>query len=326
MKRPNVIAEVVEPGHCRYFQPGQRFTLGGFTPAGLCASAYTALCGDAQTMRCGGTLPWAREGKVLTRCPDPQGVLWQLRLERRPEAVDIEAIASTAPESDGQGRYHLQPCRGLRGSCPFALVTDPSLTRQVDLAVRASAWWARLEQHNGKSTAHHRRLRVALAACPNACTMPQIRDLGIIATVTPRAIRPRCNGCGGCERTCREEAILVQEGRAVLHADRCVGCGQCIERCPYSMIDPGPVRLRILVGGRMGRHPKWAQELAEVDVESVAKVVQAVLDTLAPAAAPAEQVADAVEKVTMERLRQEAFSAVGTDADAGSMPQAASCS
>ena len=80
MKRPKVIAEVVDPGCCRYYQKGRKFILGGFTPAGVCDSAYTVLSRDAQTLRYGGKLPWQKDGVVLTRCPDPEGALWALHL------------------------------------------------------------------------------------------------------------------------------------------------------------------------------------------------------------------------------------------------------
>jgi anaerobic sulfite reductase subunit C len=208
---------------------------------------------------------------------------------RRPEAVD---------------GYGLQPCRGLEGTCPFALVKDPSLAHRIDLAVRASAWWQRFNPDSGPARPHHARVRVAVAACPNACTMPQIRDIGIIATVTPQAIRPECNGCGGCERTCREAAIVVRSGRAVLHEERCVGCGQCIQSCPQQVIDSSPVRLRILVGGRMGRHPRWAQDIYEADLASADDVLRAFLDGVAREMRPAEHLADAVERIGIDRLRQ----------------------
>ena len=204
--------------------------------------------------------------------------------------------------------YELQPCRGLQGACPFALAEDPSFARQIDLAVRASAWWPRFNQRKGKALAHHVRFRVALAACPNACTMPQIRDIGIIATVTPQAIRAECDGCDCCERTCREGAIIVRAGRAGLHKEKCVGCGRCIGSCPNQVIEPGPLRARVLVGGRMGRHPRWAQDLCAVDLASAADVVRAFLDCVAREMRPVEPVADTVERIGLERLRQEVAS------------------
>jgi len=76
-----VIARVVDAGECPYYEAGREFVLGGFTPKGVCDSAYAVLSRDAQTMRCGGRLPWQRDGRVLTRCPDPTGALWELRSE-----------------------------------------------------------------------------------------------------------------------------------------------------------------------------------------------------------------------------------------------------
>jgi dissimilatory sulfite reductase (desulfoviridin) alpha/beta subunit len=306
MTRPKIIAEVVEPGQCRYFRQGQRFALDGFTPAGLCASAYAALARDAQTMRCGGTLPWAKQGKVLTRCPDPQGALWQLQVESEAQTANAERDqALAAPKPSELEGYQLQPCRGFQGACPFALVKDASLAHQIDAAVRISTWWQRRSQRNGRALPHHLRMRLALAACPNACTMPQIRDVGIIATLTPEAIRPQCNGCGRCERVCREAAIAVHAGRAQLTTEKCVGCGQCIHNCPKGAIASGPVQLRILVGGRMGRHPRWAEDLCVVDPASAAAVVRAFLDCVTPQMRPGEPVANAVARMTVERLRQE---------------------
>ena len=83
MTKRTVIARVIKAGDCRYYRRGQEFILSGFTPKGICDSAYQMLSRDAQTMRCGGKLPWQKEGRVLTRCPDPQGALWELRLARK---------------------------------------------------------------------------------------------------------------------------------------------------------------------------------------------------------------------------------------------------
>ena len=82
-KKRKVVARVVDPGHCRYYTEGQTFRLGGFTPKGVCDSAYAVLSRDAQTLRHGGHPPWADAGRILTRCPDPKGALWELCLEER---------------------------------------------------------------------------------------------------------------------------------------------------------------------------------------------------------------------------------------------------
>lgn len=82
MRAGKVIATIVEAGCCRYYQKGQTFILTGFTPQGICDSAYLVLSRDAQTMRYGGKLPWEKSGRVLTHCPDSEGALWELHLDR----------------------------------------------------------------------------------------------------------------------------------------------------------------------------------------------------------------------------------------------------
>jgi uncharacterized repeat protein (TIGR04076 family) len=95
MKGRKVIARVVEAGTCRYYKKGRTFVLTGFTPKGVCDSAYAALSRDAQTLRYGGTLPWQNQGRVLTRCPDPHGVLWELTLAGE---ADVQHQPDPSPE------------------------------------------------------------------------------------------------------------------------------------------------------------------------------------------------------------------------------------
>ena len=101
--KPKVIARVIEAGDCRYYRQGQEFILNGFTPKGVCDSAYQVLSRDAQTMRYGGKLPWQKEGRVLTRCPDPQGALWELRLEYKGTS-EVRANAKTGEDEDTVSR------------------------------------------------------------------------------------------------------------------------------------------------------------------------------------------------------------------------------
>lgn len=52
-----------------------------------------------------------------------------------------------------------------------------------------------------------------------------------------------CNGCGECVDICSENAIILQNGKAVLDHELCKGCQVCIESCPQGAIicrDPVP--------------------------------------------------------------------------------------
>jgi anaerobic sulfite reductase subunit C len=204
-----------------------------------------------------------------------------------------------------ENAYQVQVCRGLQGGCPFALWSDPSLVQGVEAVLRASPWPVRRIGQDGRGAIpHHLQLKVALAACPNACTLPQIRDIGVIATLTPARVRPECDACGNCERACREGAMAVPADWAELCVESCVGCGACIRACPQDAIETSGVQLRVLVGGRMGRHPRWAEPVGLTDPASLTRVLRTLLEVLAKDAPGEERVAGAVERIGIERLQR----------------------
>ena len=45
-----------------------------------------------------------------------------------------------------------------------------------------------------------------------------------------------CLGLGSCVKACKYNAIHVENGVAVVHADNCVACGACVAACPRHLI------------------------------------------------------------------------------------------
>lgn len=85
-----VFATVVKQGSCNYYKEGDSFPLSGFTPKGLCDSAYAVLSRDSLALRYGANLPWqTSENTLLTHCPDPTGAVWELKRTPR-DANDNE--------------------------------------------------------------------------------------------------------------------------------------------------------------------------------------------------------------------------------------------
>lgn len=300
MKRCRIIAKVLDPGRCRYYRAGQEFSLGGFTPKGLCDSAYAVLSRDVQTMAYGGILPWHNDGTVRTHCPDPAGATWELRcVEAVSDMPEPGKAGSARPEGGSSANtFVVETCRGRMGGCRYALVDLDVVKAQIESAVAQSGWDAFVQKHIDGPLLPHHRLRIALAACPNACTKPQVRDIGLIAADRPLRMNEGCNACGQCRDICKEGAIRIEESSARLDPDACVACGLCAGVCPSRAIETTGVRLRVLVGGRLGRHPRWATELPmTISLSQAAAGVGRILSALIETSTPGETTSDTTDRL-----------------------------
>ena len=68
--------------------------------------------------------------------------------------------------------------------------------------------------------------QVAVVPCAN-------KDKG---AATKKACTVGCLGCKVCLKACPEEAIRMEEGLAVVDAEKCVGCGKCVAACKFGVI------------------------------------------------------------------------------------------
>jgi anaerobic sulfite reductase subunit C len=112
----------------------------------------------------------------------------------------------------------------------------------------------------GDNLKFHHEFRVTVADCPNACSQPQIRDVGIIGAVMPAITDQACSGCEACVDVCPDDAIALDETVAI-NSQRCMACGKCILACPTGTLSEQVKGYRVLLGGKLGRHPQLAREL-----------------------------------------------------------------
>lgn len=305
MNKLKIIATVVHPGNCRYYEKGKSFVLGGFTVAGICESAYAVLSRDSQTLRYGGKLPWEKKGRVQTRCPDPNGALWELRQETIPDSGVVnqrfEDLSRAGHEKESF--WEVQTCRGSEGQCPFALTELTSLKKKIENITPESGWRDFLKNQVPGTTLPHQQLRVSLAACPNACTQPQIKDIGIIAYILPQKITHNCSACGKCEKVCKESAVKVKGNIARLDQQICLGCSLCVWGCPEKVIETNELRFRILVGGKLGRHPMLAKELLlKTALSETPIVISKLLSIIMRNIKSGEKVGNFIERIEIRHL------------------------
>ena len=176
-------------------------------------------------------------------------------------------LAKMAEEVTG---YALETCFGP-GGCPNRAIGEKDqLLEHIEERLKAADLRAFLEERVNGELRHHHEFRVSVADCPNACSQPQIRDVGIIGACEPVVGETPCSLCRKCVEVCGEDALFLAETAEspAVDRDRCVKCGQCIRVCPTGTLVAGRAGYRVLLGGKLGRHPRLARELEGLHSEA----------------------------------------------------------
>lgn len=176
--------------------------------------------------------------------------------------------------------FQLDTCFGS-GGCPNRAVESNSLFNSIESLLVKEDILKFLKQNIGDKIKFHHEFKVTLADCPNACSQPQIKDIGIIGSSIPEITQNECTLCGQCIEICRENAVALNEKQCMpeIDYDLCIKCGQCMKKCPTETISVGKTGFRILLGGKLGRHPRLAEELCGIFNEDEAmKIVKKCID------------------------------------------------
>jgi anaerobic sulfite reductase subunit C len=182
-------------------------------------------------------------------------------------------------ESEVQG-YQVESCFGS-GGCPNRAVVNEKFSEKVESLLSGKNLKAFLKERVKGPLKMHHELRVSISDCPNACSRPQIVDIGLIGACRPDVTGEPCTRCGACLEICRENAIALPEtmGSPVLDFGKCLCCGQCSRVCPSGALNEGSRGYRILIGGKLGRHPQLGKELNGIhSEEETLQIIERILD------------------------------------------------
>ena len=171
--------------------------------------------------------------------------------------------------------YQVDACFGSSG-CPHRTMASEGLVEKIERIMADADLLAFLRYRVQGDLKFHHEFRISIADCPNACSQPQIKDVGILGAATPAFTEIPCSTCGACADACKEDAVILSESGEATAIDfkRCVHCGSCAAACPTGTLETGKKGYRVLIGGKLGRHPRLARELPGIhDAETVVRMI-----------------------------------------------------
>lgn len=181
------------------------------------------------------------------------------------QAAMATVAGGPEPNAPGARLVELNACRAASEGCPNSLI-DAGLWQaairnwltEAEISERL-----RMRVENPIIMAHD-KLRITVAGCPNACSRPQIADLGVVGRVRPHFDESACAACGDCVSQCPDQAIAVEE-TLTWFSGRCQGCLGCSSVCDYDAVSLSTPWGQVLMGGKLGRMPQLARPAAEVN-------------------------------------------------------------
>ena len=125
------------------------------------------------------------------------------------------------------------------------------------------------------------KFKIGVGGCPNSCMKPSLNDVGIEGCRAFSFDASLCRGCGKCavQTSCPSRAVTMDDGRAVIDADKCTHCGVCVGKCPFGAVpkEAGSV-CRVFVGGTWGKTQRMGTRLNRVFTpEEIPAVIESVM-------------------------------------------------
>ena len=165
----------------------------------------------------------------------------------------------------------------------------------------------------GTPTGHH-KFKISFSGCPIDCFRTREMDLGFQAVMQPRLIEDLCISCELCVRVCEDDALHMENGIPVRDLDRCTFCGDCIKVCPVDAMVPERSGWLARVGGKHGKHPIFAYEVANfLSDDQVFQIIERTLDWYKENGEGRERIGATIGRVGLEKYMDEVTQPLGVE-------------
>ena len=166
----------------------------------------------------------------------------------------------------------------------------------------------------GTLTGHH-KFKIAFAGCPIDCARSRGMDLGFQGIVEPELNPDACDGCNICVAYCEDKALTLVDGLPVRDDAKCLYCGDCIKICPKHAMAEKRRGWLIRVGGKQGRHPIHAYEVAQfASDEACFDLIEKTIAWYQANAIRRERIGAAIIRLGLERYLDEVVIPAGLEA------------
>ncbi|OEH85176.1 hypothetical protein BHU72_06080 [Desulfuribacillus stibiiarsenatis] len=200
--------------------------------------------------------------------------------------------------------FAVSQCKAIQG-CPKAVVDTSLVAESIARVVEEMKLDEIIRHKFGERIANHHVFDIVFSGCPNGCSKPQINDLAIMARSIVEVNLDQCISCMRCLNVCKEDAIDFIDQKIVINQDHCVGCDECVRVCPTSAIENLDTGYRILVGGKLGRHPQLAVEAVPfVKGEEVEDIVRQIITYFKEYSLKHERFGDLIKRTGIEALQE----------------------
>jgi dissimilatory sulfite reductase (desulfoviridin) alpha/beta subunit len=150
------------------------------------------------------------------------------------------------------------------------------------------------------------KIKFAVTGCPNSCAKPQENDLGVMGIRMPAINTDACSGCGTCTFMCPEKAIVLENEKIKIIWDKCNLCGACVGTCPSDLITEEWTGYKILVGGKIGKHPKLGVELRDAkSPQEAVEIFRKIINWAKKNTKTGERLGICIDRVGFEKFRKE---------------------